>query len=569
MIQFLFSDFSFRKGIGKEKLMYIANRRLWILPTLAIAMLLVATAIFTFSSAAMAQTAAGDYCVEGIVIDWEEQPMGGITVNLETPNGLAVPQVSKTDEDEEGEFEFKSEDGDFIGAPGTYTATVTLPGPDWEGVTPTTIVFDISAGEDDCVRIRFKLRQIVPVTVYKIDADHVPLVNWTIDAIPGGGNLFAEPQSEDTNIDGYVTFTLTPGSWVFMERQPEPSEQGQQPDAYRPVVPKTGRMELDVQPLEPGDPPYILVFKNEFVDNGCIIVRKFGVCETVDGGTGIMQNGFCVDTGSGSTGYGAAGWGFQLLRSDDTIARQGVTDAEGYLVFDHLPYGPYTIVEEDRPGWDEVTERKLDVTIDSGECFVQTFENVQDDSGYCIEGYKYDANGMYGLPGWKIETDPVDDGGYEPDDVYTDGLGKYTINFPGDDYRIPGAEFEVCEDEDEMDGWLPHTPTCQIVKLPKQPGACVQALDFINQQVGHSEYEAMQKEMGSMKGQGGDMWMGGGNMDGGMGMNCSTYHKVMPGEGLFDIGYDYSVSPQAMVNANPSVSAPSYTIYVGQSLCIP
>ena len=59
-----------------------------------------------------------------------------------------------------------------------------------------------------------------------------------------------------------------------------------------------------------------------------------------------------------------------------------------------------------------------------------------------------------------------------PDDVFTDGLGKYRFDFPDNDYRIPGSAFEVCEDDD-VDGWLPHTPTCQIVKLPMMPGACV------------------------------------------------------------------------------------------------
>ncbi len=179
--------------------MYIAKRRLWILPAMAVAVLLVASALFGFSSAAYAQggTVAGDYCVEGIVIDWEENLMAGIEVTLVTPTGETVSEITD-DGDDEGEFKFEAPD-DFAGVPGTYTASVTLPGPDWEGVTAESFSFFIGAGKDDCVQIRFKLRQIVPVTVYKIDADHNPLPNWTIDAVPGGGNLFAEPQSEETD----------------------------------------------------------------------------------------------------------------------------------------------------------------------------------------------------------------------------------------------------------------------------------------------------------------------------------------------------------------------------------
>ncbi len=65
------------------------------------------------------------------------------------------------------------------------------------------------------------------------------------------------------------------------------------------------------------------------------------------------------------------------------------------------------------------------------------------------------------------------------------------------------------------------------------------------------------------------MWMDGGSGGKGSGMYCSSYHTVKPGEGLFDIGVDYGKSAQQMVNANPDVKAPNYTIYVGQKICIP
>jgi len=580
MYQRLFSDFSFRKGIGKEKLMYIAKRRLWALPAVAIAMLLVASALFFFSSAAFAQdggTVGGDYCVEGLVIDWEEQPMEGITVTLTTPTG-EVKKDETDDDDDAGEFKFEAPD-DFAGAPGIYTVEVTLPGDDWEGVTSETLSFYIGPGQNGCIQVRFKLRQIVPVTVYKIDSDHNPLENWTIDAVPGGGNFFAEPQSEDTDATGAATFTLTPGVWIFMERQPDSDDDGVRPDPYSPVVPQTGRMEVDVQPLGPNDPAYVLVFKNEFKNNGCISIRKFGLCEEdSEAGTG----GACADISDPQMGgFGVAGWEFSLERSDGTIARQGVTDAEGYVTFDGLPYGPYTIVEEKRAGWGAVSPRFVDVTVTDNECVMVPFINQQDDSGYCIEGYKKDVNGNYGIPDWKITIEPVDDGGYDPDDIYTDGRGKFRIDFPANDYRIPGSEFEVCEDEDEMDGWLPVSPTCQIVKLPMQPGECVRALDFVNEQVGHSQAtmveekraamaEHMQENAPSMDQHDGGMNMSGGAMWGdGSGMGCASYHVVKAGEGLFDIGMDNGVSAQAMVNANPDVKAPNYTIFVGQKICIP
>ena len=115
--------------------------------------------------------------------------------------------------------------------------------------------------------------------------------------------------------------------------------------------------------------------------------------------------------------YGAGGWGFKLLAKDGTVVRQGVTDAEGIINFEGLPYGPYTIMEEDRAGWYERTPRYVDVNLTNGICQVVEFYNEQDDSGFCIEGYKLDANGGYGLQGWFIDAEPLDVGGFDPDDA--------------------------------------------------------------------------------------------------------------------------------------------------------
>src|SRR5690606_26865906 len=150
-----------------------ANRlgRLWLLPVVALALLLVAYAVFA-SSNAKAQTVAGEYCIEGIVINWEEKPLAGWTISLTsditipgalTGNVTTTVSAPKPDEDDKdpdllkGEFEFQ----DLLGAPGIYTATIESR-PGWEGVTPTSFTFPIEVGRDDCVRIRFKMARIIP-----------------------------------------------------------------------------------------------------------------------------------------------------------------------------------------------------------------------------------------------------------------------------------------------------------------------------------------------------------------------------------------------------------------------
>lgn len=558
--------------------------RLWLLPVVALAMLLVGYAVFA-ASTAQAQTPAGDVCVEGLVIDWQEKPLAGWTITLtrELSESVQITAVSapapEQDDDPEykskksdkypyeypapsagtqkGEFEFSEDDiADAFGGlfTGLYTATIEIR-EGWEGVTPTTIDFPIEVGADGCAQIRFKMRRVVAVDVFKIDADHQPLGGWKITAVPGPGNLFASPQTIETSevisangilTGGLAAFTLTPGLWIISEAPPKGDKSAPQ-DSYVPVVPPTGRQELYIpSDIEVTDEPIRVVFKNELV-TGCFIVRKLGLTNEEASVLGPS--------------YNIGGWGFKLLRKDGTVARQGVTDASGLLYFDDLPLGPYTIVEEDRPGWNEVTPREYDIVVEGNACGDVSqaieFRNEQDDSGFCIEGRKIDANGGYGLAGWEIKAKALDAGGYAPATAVTDGLGKFKITFPRNDYRIPGAKYEVCEQE--QDGWLPHNPTCQTVRLPEWPSSCVKLEDFVNQQVGHTESQE--------HGKGGNPGKGGPSTDN---VSCSSTHIVQAGEGLFDIGRQHNRSAQQMLDANPSVrDGKNLWVYVGQKICIP
>jgi hypothetical protein len=532
---------------------------LWLLPVIALAMLLVAYAAFAYSSAEAQAPAPGDYCVEGLVINWEEKPLAGWEVTLEGDNGVLSTTVSANEDDDDldkGEFEFQ----DLPEEPAVYTATIeTRDG--WEGVTPTTITFPINVGEDDCVRIRFKMRRIIPVEVIKFDRNHFGLEDWLIKVEPGKDNLFASADEEETDIDGRALFTLTPGSWIFTEYPPKDDK-----GSYHPVVPPSGIQELEIEDRDylTDELPIQVIFKNELV-LGCIAVQKLGIIPEAEEDGGLVTPGVTVTGTVWSGFYGVPGWQMTLLRKDGSIAARGITDATGRVEFDNLPFGPYTLVEENRAGWAERVDdttpyerREQDVVVSGDHCDdpaeTYVFENRQDDSGFCIEGYKVDANGGFGLADWEIEIDPVAEGGYDPDDVTTDGRGYFRFDFPRDDYRVPGAEYEICEED--KDGWLPHTDTCQTVRLPKWPmGDCVQLKDFVNQQVGHSESMKDKDDHGK----------------GGHGpVACSSYHVVKGGEGLFDIGKMYNRSASQMLNANPDVKNNKHQwVYVGQKICIP
>lgn len=594
LFDFCSKQFSFHRGIGKETRMYpnkMKVSRMWVLPAIALGALLALSAVLTFSNA-QAATVAGEFCIEGVVINWKEEPLADWVVTLygidelgdqvELATTTSAPAPEGKDDDPKGFFEF--DDVDLVGGLySNYLVTVAPPNGQegWEGVTPTELLVPLRSGRHDCARIRFKVRRVVVVEVYKIDSLHQLQGegDWEIKAEPGPGNNFAEAQTARINDQGFATFTLTLGVWTFMERPVD-----NKPDSWMPILPHGGKHEID---LTYQADPYQIVFKNDIINLGCVVIMKYAVFEGENGvePTALFDKGsevgalenvspFGINASQLFT-FGAGGWGFKLLRSDGSIAASGKTDAVGRLKFENLPFGPYTIVEDDMPGWAELSDRYVEFTLarfpdpngldllDEDGCYVFEFFNEQDGSGYCVEGRKVDVNGFYGIADWEIEVNPVAKGGFEfVDDTntvdvdesqfFTNALGEYRIDFPRDDYRVPGGTFEICEED--RDGWVSVGPSCYTVTLPEWPGRCVQVPDFKNAQVGHKQEVKHGKDG---PGKGGPI-------------TCSSHHEVKKGEGLFSVGASYKVTPQAMLNANPEVRATKdYAIYIGQRLCIP
>lgn len=488
----------------------------------------------------------GEICVDGSVINFDETLLPDMQDDAETPWTItAVPigpdgqpgAAIQVQTDEDGYFSFEPED--FAG-PGLVEFSIAIPdGSGWEPITPERFTVDLQY-QNDCAVIRFKLRRPVPVTVLKIDDAHTPLEGWHMKASPVYGNWFAISQEVTTTVDGTAVFYLTEGKWTFTERAPEDTH-------YRPVMPTDGKQELDVQWDKQ---PINIRFKNDIYIKGCIDVYKFDAPPV-------------AQEADATYGFGLPGWKMTVKRLDGSVVASAYTDAQGKASFENLRFGTYIVQEESKTGWTADpsqggTSRYVTVKGNQDDaCVAVEFYNVQS-AEYCIEGRKIDTNGLVGLPGWLMTITPVAKGGfpneavegYDEIEVTTDGSGTYKYIFPKDDYRIPGAAYKVCEEE--RDGWLPHTPLCQTVYLPKKPGACVKAWDFENQQVGHWESVVY------------------GNHTSSGGKGCAYTHTVQPGESLYGIGAAYGVSASAMLSANPWVySRPHYYVYPGDSVCIP
>jgi len=458
-----------------------------------------------------------DICVEGTVINHQEKPLDdGRIVTATAEDGTSMA----TAVDEDGAFSF--EEGLFPGR-WTFAIDVVKEGEEWEPVTSASFAVTLDYSQSDCYQIRFKLRQVVTVIVVKIDENHNRLLDWEIKVQPGAGNLFAVSQDATTDANGEAIFRLSEGKWIFTEFPPEDVN-------YTPVVPTDGRQELEVE--APG--PYTIRFKNRLNIHGCIDVLKQDV----------------PPVGSDDSPFPLQGWKIKLLKADGSLATSGVTDALGTVSFEKLPYGPYTVVEEERVGWESATVSSYDVELspDNTSCVQVVFDNQQAEPEYCIEGRKIDTNGKIGLPGWTITAEPLDKGDEDPDDQVTDGLGIYKFSFSGNDYRVPGSRYQICEDYEDVEGWTPRGPTCYTVTMPQSLGACVQVPAFENQQVGHGQTYTNPSSSAS----------------------CRQMHTVKKGETLYGIGSKYGVSSKAIVAANTWVQKqPKLYVYVGQQVCIP
>ncbi|MCC6455532.1 MAG: LysM peptidoglycan-binding domain-containing protein [Caldilineaceae bacterium] len=488
-------------------------------------------------------TAVDALCIDGLVINHQERPLEGwtVTASYVGTDGTAEPQTAVSDKN--GTFHFD------LPVPGRWLFSIAIPS-DWKAVTDASFEVNVAYGSSDCVDIRFKVEQEITVIVLKIDDDHHPLEGWTIIATPGPGNPFNDVHTAVTDAEGKATFVLPPGPWIFSEQAPAGVTW------WRPIMPPDGVQELIVR--APG--PYTIRFKNDVkvVDYGCIEVTKRDVPPA-------------SDKGGQSESFGLPDWPIEVLRVNGSIAAEGLTDAFGQITFSDLPFGPYLVREIMLPGWEAVTPTAFEVVLtraDDG-CQVIEFQNKQTEKGFCVEGVKQDINGLYGIPGWKISAKPLDTGGVVVDSVVTDGQGKYRIDFPFDDYRIPGSTYEISEET--RDGWSAVGQTSYTVTLPKYPGACVQVPPFVNRQTNDEHPQPQPHQPKHNQGnhnQGnrneGRQWQPEGLA------TCSAYHTVRRGEGLYSIAPQYGTNGQALLNANPWVRGQRHHwLYVGQKVCIP
>jgi serine-aspartate repeat-containing protein C/D/E len=137
------------------------------------------------------------------------------------------------------------------------------------------------------------------------------------------------------------------------------------------------------------------------------------------------------------------------------------TDVNGYFEFTGLPYGWYTVTEEDQDGWTHVSPTSYTVLVESGDIIVlDPFVNTHYGS---ICGWKFEdsnSNGVWdqgeeGIPGWPIYLLK----NHDPDPILTwTGPGGYFCfdDLLPDDYMVW---------EGDIQGWTHTTVTGYVLEL--------------------------------------------------------------------------------------------------------
>jgi uncharacterized surface anchored protein len=342
-----------------------------------------------------------EFCIDGYKIDnctGEGLKGWNITIMNETDT-----VVGNATTDDDGHYQFCN----LI--PGDYTICEDLK-PGWANLTPLCIQVDLTANTSN---VNFTNTQVFCIEGRKeIGTTGIGLADWNItvkdetDAVVGNAT---------TNETGYYQVCgLIPGDYTVCEE------------------------------LQSGWVNQTPLCQNVTLPCANLTVNFINVPEE------FCIDGYKIDN---CTGRGFPGWNISVMDESQVEVGNATTDGSGHYEVCGLLPGNYTVCEELKTGFANLTPSCIDVQIDDDDVSNINFTNTQE---FCIEGYKLDEGTDEGLQGWNITI--TDDQDQEVGTATTDENGFYQVC-----NLIPG-DYTVCEEL--QSGWVNISPICQNVTLP-------------------------------------------------------------------------------------------------------
>ena len=169
-----------------------------------------------------------------------------------------------------------------------------------------------------------------------------------------------------------------------------------------------------------------------------------------------------------SDGSRITGWNITLMK--DLIETKIPTNETGFYKFPNLVEGTYTVFEEQRPGWTNVTARTLEITGIDQDIQVN-FRNLPIIPTYIISGYKINGSDSSGISGWNITIT----NGTNQRSTLTDSTGYYEFT------NVVNGTYTVFE-ELRSSEWINQTPASQTRTISGQD----QILNFTNRPIIHT-----------------------------------------------------------------------------------
>jgi uncharacterized surface anchored protein len=155
------------------------------------------------------------------------------------------------------------------------------------------------------------------------------------------------------------------------------------------------------------------------------------------------------------TGRGVPSWNISVKNETAAVIALTSTDANGHYKVCNLTPGNYTVCEELKGGWMNLTPLCQPAKITDTNVTNVNFTNTR---LVCIEGRKFNGMSGAGLPNWNIT---VSSQGGQVTKVQTNATGFYTV------CGLSPGNYTVCEEVKA--GWINVTPSCVAVKLNCSP----------------------------------------------------------------------------------------------------